>query len=56
MSTIPASRSPSITGSCETSYISIRYLPYGKLGRNREAMARFGQGLEAVEAIARKLV
>jgi len=35
---------------------SIRYLPYGELECNREAMARFGQGLKAVEAIARTLV
>ena len=36
--------------------LSIRYLPYGELERHREAMARFGQGLKAVEAVARRLV
>ena len=33
----------------------MRYLPYGELERHREAMARFGQGLKAVEAVARRL-
>lgn len=35
--------------------LRVRYLPYGELERNREAMARFGQGLKAVEAVARVL-
>jgi type II restriction enzyme len=35
--------------------LQVRYLPYGELEKNREAMARFGQGLKAVEAIARTL-
>lgn len=35
--------------------LRVRYLPYGELERNREAMGRFGQGLKAVEAIARVL-
>lgn len=35
--------------------IEVRYLPYGELARHREAMARFGSGLKAVEAIARRL-
>lgn len=35
--------------------LGVRYLPYGELERNREAMARFGAGLKAIEAIARKL-
>lgn len=36
--------------------LNVRYLSYGDLERNREAMARFGEGLKAVEAIARCLV
>lgn len=35
--------------------LGVRYLSYGELERNREAMARFGEGLKAVEAIARRL-
>ena len=35
--------------------LRVRYLPYGELARHREAMARFGQGMKAVEAIARQL-
>jgi type II restriction enzyme len=35
--------------------LRVRYLPYGELERHREAMARFGSGLKAVEAIARTL-
>jgi len=35
--------------------LRVRYLPYGELERNREAMGRFGQGLKAVEAVARVL-
>jgi type II restriction enzyme len=35
--------------------LGVRYLPYGELARHREAMARFGHGLKAVEAIARSL-
>ena len=35
--------------------LRVRYLPYGELAKHREAMARFGQGLRAVEAIARSL-
>jgi type II restriction enzyme len=36
--------------------LSVRYLPYGELERNREAMARFGAGLKAIDAVARTLV
>jgi type II restriction enzyme len=36
--------------------LSVRYLPYGELERNRESMARFGEGLKAIDAIARALV
>lgn len=35
--------------------IGVRYVPYSTLARDREAMARFGQGLKAIEAIARVL-
>jgi type II restriction enzyme len=35
--------------------LHVRYLPYGELERHREAMARFGAGLKAIEAIARTL-
>ena len=35
--------------------LGVRYLPYGELERHRENMARFGQGLRAVEAVARRL-
>jgi type II restriction enzyme len=36
--------------------LRVRFLPYGELNRHRDAMARFGQGMKAVEAIARTLV
>jgi type II restriction enzyme len=36
--------------------LEVRYLPYGELERNRDAMARFGAGLKAIEAVARSLV
>ena len=35
--------------------LHVRWLPYGKVERHREAMARFGNGLKAVDAIARTL-
>lgn len=35
--------------------LRVRWLSYGELGRHREAMARFGQGLKAIEAVARDL-
>ena len=35
--------------------LHVRYLPYGELERHREAMARFGDGLKAIEAVARTL-
>ncbi|MBZ4329687.1 MULTISPECIES: type II restriction endonuclease [Myxococcaceae] len=35
--------------------LDVRYLPYGELERHREAMGRFGQGLKAVQAVARRL-
>ena len=33
--------------------LNIRYLPYSALDRHRQAMATFGEGMKAVEAIAR---
>ena len=36
--------------------LDVRYLPYGELERHREAMGRFGAGMKAVEAIARRLM
>jgi type II restriction enzyme len=36
--------------------LDVRYMPYGDLERNRAAMARFGTGMKAVDAIARKLL
>lgn len=35
--------------------LDVRYLSYGDLEKHREAMARFGQGLKAIDAIARRL-
>lgn len=35
--------------------LRVRWLSYGDLERHREAMARFGHGLKAIEAVARDL-
>ncbi|MDP2857072.1 MAG: type II restriction endonuclease [Bacillota bacterium] len=35
--------------------LSVRYLPYSQLEKNRQAMALFGHGLKPVEAVARQL-
>ncbi|HEY0995730.1 MAG TPA: type II restriction endonuclease [Gemmatimonadaceae bacterium] len=35
--------------------LQVRYLAYGDLEKHRESMARFGEGMKAVEAIARQL-
>lgn len=35
--------------------LEVRFLPYGELERHREAMARFGEGLKAIRAVARTL-
>lgn len=35
--------------------LHVRFLPYGELERHREAMARFGTGMKAVESVARVL-
>ena len=36
--------------------LSVRFLPYGELDRNRAAMARFGQGMRPIEALAKTLM
>lgn len=36
--------------------LRVRYLPYGELERHRQSMARFGEGLKAVQAVSRELV
>jgi type II restriction enzyme len=36
--------------------LAVKYLPYGELERNRDAMKRFGEGLKGVHAVARALV
>lgn len=35
--------------------LHLRYLPYGELEKNREAMMRFGNGIRPIEAIAKNL-
>ena len=35
--------------------LSVRFLPYSELEKHRESMARFGQGMKAIEAVARRL-
>lgn len=36
--------------------LTLRFLPYGELKVHREAMARFGMGMKAIEAVSRVLV
>ena len=36
--------------------LRVRFLPYGELQKNREAIMRFGEGLRAINAISRELV
>jgi type II restriction enzyme len=36
-------------------HLAVRFLPYSELDKNREAMARFGQGLRPLEAVSRVL-
>ena len=36
--------------------LRVRFLPYSELQRHREAMARFGHGLKAIEAVAKVLI
>ena len=33
----------------------MRFIPYGELAAHRDAMARFGEGLKAIEAVSREL-
>jgi type II restriction enzyme len=35
--------------------VEFMFIPYGELEQNREAMAKFGNGLKAIDAIARRL-
>lgn len=35
--------------------LNVRFIAYGELAKHREAIARFGQGLKPIEAIARRL-
>ena len=35
--------------------VQFMFIPYGELEKNREAMAKFGNGLKAIDAIARRL-
>lgn len=45
-------RRPAFNG---IAHLKFRYLPYTALAQHRESMARFGEGLKAVDAIARAL-
>lgn len=36
--------------------LRVRFLPYGELQKNREAIMRFGEGLKAINAISRELL
>lgn len=36
--------------------LQVRFLPYGELEKNREAISRFGEGLKAINAISRVLI
>jgi type II restriction enzyme len=36
-------------------HLEMRFLPYDELTKNREAIARFGEGLKAVHAISKSL-
>ena len=36
--------------------MNVRYIPYGELKANREAILRFGSGMKGVQAISRSLV
>ena len=36
-------------------HLQMRFLPYGELTRNREAIARFGEGLKAIHAVSKSL-
>lgn len=45
-------RRPAFSG---VAHLRVRYLPYGELERHRESMARFGEGLKAIQAVSRVL-
>jgi type II restriction enzyme len=36
-------------------HLQMRFLPYGELARNREIIARFGEGLKAIHAVSKAL-
>ncbi len=36
-------------------HLQMRYLPYGELSKNRDAIARFGEGLKAIHAVSKSL-
>lgn len=36
--------------------LDVRFLPYSELERNRDAMARFGEGLKAIRAVSRAII
>lgn len=36
--------------------LQMRYLPYGELEKHRDSIARFGEGLKAIQAISRTLI
>ncbi|MFZ5496537.1 MAG: type II restriction endonuclease [Verrucomicrobiota bacterium] len=36
-------------------HLQMRYLPYGELAKNRDAIARFGEGLKAIQAVSKPL-
>ena len=36
--------------------LNVRFIAYSELQAHREAIARFGQGMKAIEAIARRLI
>lgn len=45
-------RRPAFSG---ISHLQLRYLPYSALAQHRDVMARFGEGLKAVDAVAKRL-
>ena len=45
-------RRPAFSG---VSHLQLRYLPYSALAQHRDAMARFGEGLKAINAVAKVL-
>ena len=38
-----------------TLQLEVRFLPYGELERHREAIARFGAGMKAINSISKTL-